>query len=219
MTAMEREPRLADLLARLATARAAGAADETAIRDRLFEIAYARMHALAHRMIRGYPQVRRWDDTADVVQNAALRLHRALATVEVHEPRHLLRLAALQIRRELLDLSRKHASPASAAAHHDTNALATADGVLMQADLATDASEPADRLEPWTRLHDAVGALDADDRELFDLVWFFGATQHDVATLTGSSPRTVRRQWERLKRRLVDALDGDFPSGGEPGVP
>lgn len=216
MSANDSGPRLANLLVTLAESRASGGSggSEAAVREQLFEIAYARMQALAHRMIRGYPQVRRWDDTADVVQAAALRLHRALATVEVRDARHLFRLAALQIRRELLDLARKHASPESAAAHHETNVLASADGVLMKVDLATDeAAEPADRLEPWTRLHDAVAEFDADDREVFDLVWFMGATQHDIAALTGASPRTVRRQWESIKRRLVTALDGEFPAG------
>lgn len=216
MSANDSEPRLASLLAALAEARASGGngGSEAAIREQLFEIAYSRMQALAHRIIRGYPQVRRWDETADVVQAAALRLHRALAAVDLRDARHLLRLTALQIRRELLDLARKHASPESPAAHHETNVLATADGMLMKVDLGTDeAAEPPDRLEAWTRLHDTVAALDADDRELFDLVWFLGATQHDIATLTGASPRTVRRQWESVKRRLVKALDGEFPAG------
>jgi RNA polymerase sigma factor (sigma-70 family) len=62
------------------------------------------------------------------------------------------------------------------------------------------------------KVEDAFAVLDADDRELFDLVWFLGATQHEIATLTGVSPRTVRRQWESVKYRLVAALDGDFPS-------
>jgi RNA polymerase sigma-70 factor (ECF subfamily) len=213
MSADDRDRRISDLLTMLAESREASVGNEAAIREQLFGIAYARMHSLAHRMIRGYPQVRRWDETADVVQAAALRLHRALEAVELRDARHLLRLTALQIRRELLDLARKHSSPESAAAHHETNVLSTADGVLMQVDLATDeAAEPATRLEPWTRLHDAVAALDADDRELFDLVWFLGATQHDIATLTGSSPRTVRRQWESIKCRLVAALGGEFPS-------
>lgn len=216
MSANDSEPRIAPLLATLAEARTSGGSggSEAAVREQLFEIAYSRMQALAQRMIRGYPHVRRWDETADVVQAAALRLHRALETVELRDPRHLLRLTALQIRRELLDLARKHTSPESAAAHHETNVLATADGVLMKVDLAADAAaEPADRLEPWTRLHDAIAALDADDREVFDLVWFMGATQHDIAALTGASPRTVRRQWESIKRRLVTALDGEFPAG------
>jgi len=209
MAADDLEPRIRILIERLA----AGSDDAQSLRTELFDITYGRMQTLANRMIRGFPAVRRWDDTADVVQAAALRLHRALADVDLRDPRHLLRLAALQIRRELLDLARKYASPESFVAHHETNALATADGVVMKVDRAADPlGEPGDRLESWARLHDAVAALPDDDRELFDLVWFMGATQHDIAALTGSSPRTVRRRWVEIKRRLVAALDGDNPT-------
>ena len=209
MAADDVEPRIGALLERLAAA----SLDTNAIRTDLFDIVYARMQTLASRMIRGFPTVRRWDDTADVVQAAALRLHRALGDVDLREPRHLLRLAALQIRRELLDLARKYANSESFAAYHETNAVATAEGVVMQVDRAADSSAtPADGLESWTRLHAAVAALPDDDRELFDLVWFMGATQHDIATLTGSSPRTVRRRWDEVKRRLVAALGGDIPT-------
>lgn len=209
MAADDVEPRIGALLERLA----ADSPDTSAIRTDLFDIVYARMQTLASRMIRGFPTVRRWDDTADVVQAAALRLHRALGDVELRDPRHLLRLTALQIRRELLDLARKYASPESFAAHHETNALVTADGIVMQVDRAADrVDDPIDRLESWTRLHDAVAALPDQERELFDLVWFMGATQHDIATLTGSSPRTVRRRWDEIKRRLVAALGGDIPT-------
>ncbi len=209
MAADDVEPRIGALLERLA----ADSPDTSAIRTDLFDIVYARMQTLASRMIRGFPTVRRWDDTADVVQAAALRLHRALGDVELRDPRHLLRLTALQIRRELLDLARKYASPESFAAHHETNALVTADGLVMQVDRAADrVDDPIDCLESWTRLHDAVAALPDQERELFELVWFMGATQHDIATLTGSSPRTVRRRWEEIKRRLVAALGGDIPT-------
>lgn len=209
MAADDVEPRIGALLEQLADP----SVDAGTIRAELFAIAYGRMQSLGSRMIRGFPTVRRWDDTADVVQAAALRLHRALGDVDLLDPRHLLRLAALQIRRELLDLARRYTSPESFAAHHETNALATADGVVMQVDRAADPSaEHPDGLESWTRLHDAVAALPDDDRELFELVWFMGATQHDIAALTGSSPRTVRRRWDEIKRRLVAALGGDIPT-------
>lgn len=209
MAADDVEPRIAALLERLTDP----SLDADAIRAELFEIAYGRMQSLGSRMIRGFPTVRRWDDSADVVQAAALRLHRALADVELRDPRHLLRLAALQIRRELLDLARKYANPESFAAHHETNALGTADGIVMQVDRAADSSAaPVDGLESWTRLHDAIAALPDDDRELFDLVWFMGATQHDIAKLTDSSPRTVRRRWDEIKNRLVAAVGDDAPT-------
>lgn len=186
---------------------------EAAARAELFEITYGRMQTLAHRMIRGFPQVRRWDDTADVVQAAGLRLHRALGDVHVRDARHLLRLAALQIRRELLDLARKHGSPESPAVRHETNAFVTADGTLLKTDLVTDeTAEPPEVLESWSRFHDVIAELPQDDREIFDLIWFMGATQSDVAAVLGSSSRTVRRQWESIKHRIKVALGRESPS-------
>jgi RNA polymerase sigma factor (sigma-70 family) len=186
--------------------------DPAGVREQLFELAYARLQILAHRMIRGFPQVRRWEDTDDVVQAAGLRLHRALGDVELRDARHLLRLTALQIRRELLDLARKYASPESFAANHETNALAAAEGRLLKTELALDdCGDTADRLETWTRFHAAIASLPPDDRELFDLVWFLGATQQDIAALRGDSPRTVRRRWEAIKQRIFTAVDGERP--------
>lgn len=190
----------------------AGTSEEAGLRAELFELAYERLQMLARRMIRGFPQVRRWEDTADVVQAAGLRLHRALGDVDLRDARHLLRLTALQIRRELLDLARKYASPDSFAANHETNVLAAADGRLLKAEMALDdCSDTADRLETWTRFHAAIASLPPDDRELFDLVWFLGATQQDIAALRGDSPRTVRRRWEAIKQRIFTAVDGDRP--------
>ena len=205
MTPQASESRLSELMARLAALPQGES--ETRIRDDLFEIAFSRMESLAHRMIRGFPHVRRWEDTADVLQAAGLRLHRALLAVDVRDERHLLRLAAIQIRRELLDLARKYTSPESFAVHHETNSFVSEDGLLMKVDQSPDTNlEPIEQIDSWTKLHAAVASLPADEREIFDLVWFLGATQHEVAKMTGSSARTVRRQWEIIKRRLVAEL-------------
>lgn len=207
MTSSKSDRRLSELIARLAAP--SHGESNSQIREELFEIGYARIESLAHRMIRGFPQVRRWDDTSDVIQAAAIRLHRALSAVELQDERHLLRLCAVQIRRELLDLARKYSSPESFASHHETNSFATEDGVMMQVERSPDAGvDSCEQLEPWTRLHAAVALLPANEREIFDLVWFLGATQHEVAAVTGSSARTVRRQWEAIKRWLVTELKG-----------
>jgi RNA polymerase sigma-70 factor (ECF subfamily) len=182
------------------------------IREEVFAIAFERMHSLAHRMIRGFPQVRRWDDTDDVVQAAGLRLHRALGEVELQDARHLLRLVALQIRRELMDLARKYSGPESFAMRHDSNSLVVTDGILMQTDLKPDDPASSDGFELWDRFRAAIDELTEDDREMFDMVWSLGLTQHDIAALLDTSPRTVRRQWDSIKRRLSRALDGEMPS-------
>ena len=70
-----------------------------------------RLQTLAHVMLRDYPRVKRWEETADVLQNALIRLHRALQTVIPPSPRDFFRLATLQIRRELVDLARHYYGP------------------------------------------------------------------------------------------------------------
>jgi len=112
--AEDSERRLQECLDRLASG------DPNA-RDDLIAIACSRMQSLAHRMLLSYPAVRRHEGTDDVVQNAAMRLYRSLAEVHPVSVRHFSGLAALQIRRELLDLAKKHAGPESYAANPETN--------------------------------------------------------------------------------------------------
>src|ERR1700722_6951882 len=81
-------------------------------RTKLLDHACERLRKLCRRMLRGYPLVRRWEQTDDVLQNAMLRLYRALLDVHPESLRHFYNLAAQQIRRELLDLARKHAQQA-----------------------------------------------------------------------------------------------------------
>ena len=65
-----------------------------------------RLSRLARKMLRSYPGVRRWELTDDIVQNAALRLWQCLDAVKPASVRSFINLAAVQIRRELIDLAR-----------------------------------------------------------------------------------------------------------------
>src|SRR5262245_21888860 len=74
-----------------------------------------RLARLTRVMLKGYPIVRRMEQTSDVLQNSMVRLSRALRDLagRLTSPgvqgsfhtRDFFRLAALQIRRELLDLA------------------------------------------------------------------------------------------------------------------
>src|SRR6516165_11291134 len=68
-------------------------------RDRLIALAQGRFVALARAMLRRYPQVRRWEQTDDLLQAALMRLHRSLAQVRPEGVRHFDNLAAAQMRR------------------------------------------------------------------------------------------------------------------------
>ncbi len=197
-------PALADCLSRLAEG-------DLSARGRILELCAERLRLLAHRMLRRFPAVRRWDDTDDVFQNAALRLHRALAEVPVTSARSVMALAATQLHRELIDLARHHAGPQSYAANHASNVMpreaAPATGARF-VDLASGFDPLLDR---WTRFHEAIAALPDEDRELFHLVWYVGADQKTIANLLECSPRTVKSRWRVAREKVKAALDGQSP--------
>jgi len=152
------------------------------------------------------------EDTDDVFQAAAMRLHRTLGRLAIDSPRDLLGLAVLQIRRELLDLARSHAGPESYAAHRGTNGIpgtGSADGQIVERieDLATTASS----LDRWTRFQQAIDDLPDDLREIFQLVWFIGADQKTIAATIGCSERTVKNRWRAARLAIRSALDGEQP--------
>ena len=147
-------------------------------REILISAAEDRLRRLTRKMLKSFPAVRRWEQTDDVFQNAALRLHRSLAKVELKSVKHFFNLAATNIRRELVDLSRHYAGPEGFAAHHSTDAGPKANSTGKSARIAAPPSpnDPA-RLASWTEFHLAVDQLPAEEREIFNLLWYEGLPQ------------------------------------------
>lgn len=185
------------------------AGDDSA-REQLLSRACDRLGRLARKMLRADPRVGRWEDTDDVRQNAMLRLYRALAEVRPATPRDFFRLAALHIRRELIDLARRHYGPAGAGRHHQS---------FPQG--APDAPEPADtshdpqRLAHWSEFHAAIERLPDEEREAFDLLWYHDLSQAEAAALLGVSERTLQRRWRSARRLLAGVLPVERANGEE----
>jgi hypothetical protein len=97
-------------------------------RDDLIGACAQRLEALAGKMVRRFPRVRRWVETSDVVQNAVIRLLRALESTRPETTRGFFSLAATQVRRELLDLARHFYGPEGLGTHQDS--LPPGDGGL-----------------------------------------------------------------------------------------
>jgi RNA polymerase sigma-70 factor (ECF subfamily) len=162
-------------------------------------------------MLKGYPHVCRWEQTDDVLQNALMRLYRALADVRPESLRHFYSLAALQIRRELLDLSKHYFGPEGQAAKHHTNGGEATDGQQrLQEGRADDTDEPG-TLEGWTEFHAQVEALPQPEREVFNLLWYEGLSQNEAAEVLHTSLRTVKRRWQTARWLLYQALHGHKP--------
>jgi RNA polymerase sigma-70 factor (ECF subfamily) len=180
-------------------------------REAVVTAAAERIRAVSSRMLRSFPSVRRWDDTDDVAQNAALRLYRALAATVPETPEHLVNMVALQVRRELIDLVRKHRGPLSFATNHDTNAVHIGGEVRLHVDCTSDPAAVPTTIDRWAAFHEAVAALPPEEREVFDLAWFVGADQAAAAKHLGCSVRTVKRRWDSAKQRLRVACDDCSP--------
>ncbi len=198
-------PALAECLDRLASG-------DLAARDRIIELCSGRLRILAQRMLAGFPNVRRWDDTDDVFQNAAMRLHHALGQMRLDSPRSIMALAATQLHRELIDLARRHAGPASYAANHGTN-VATSDACDSGLGRAyvDRAAAPDESLDRWASFHEAIENLSPERREMFHLVWYLGAEQKTIARLLGCSERTVKNRWREARDAVKATLDGRSP--------
>jgi RNA polymerase sigma factor (sigma-70 family) len=177
----------------------AGDADANTL---LIEHACNRLLKLTRKMFHGYPALRRWQETDDVFQNSLLRLHHALASVEVESVRHFFNLAGEMVRRELLDLKKHHFGPHGDAKNHHTDHQPSDD---TGGALARTAAEP-DSLDRWEGFHAAVEALPAAMREVVNLLYYEGLTQPEAAEVLGVALRTVKRRWQEAKLRLHEVL-------------
>ncbi|MCI0458542.1 MAG: sigma-70 family RNA polymerase sigma factor [Gemmataceae bacterium] len=187
------------------------AGDDSA-REELFRLIAGRLEWLARKMLRRFPAVARWEETGDVLNNAVLRLLRALQEVRPDSVRGFFALAATQIRRELLDLARHYRGPHGLGANHASSPSPGRD--RHGPDPADDSPGPADAaadLDRWAAFHQAVDGLPGEEREVFGLVFYQGWTQAESAEVLGVSERTVRRHWHAACIHLLDVLGGDFP--------
>jgi RNA polymerase sigma-70 factor (ECF subfamily) len=187
--------------------------DELA-RKELLACACQRLERLTRKMLRDFPRVKRWEETADVTQNAALRLYRTLQDVIPRDVREFFRLASLNIRRELLDLAKHYGGPQGQGAHHATwqagdDSRAGPGG----RDPADESADPT-QLARWSEFHERIETLPDEEREVFDLVWYQGLSQAEVAELLQVSERTIKRRWQSARLKLHELLQGESPDAG-----
>jgi RNA polymerase sigma factor (sigma-70 family) len=179
---------------------------DASARDELIRSFRGRLELLARKMVGRDRRVARWVDAEGVLQNALLRLLRALETVRPESTRAFFGLAAEQMRRELLDLARHYYGPEGEGANHDSVAPRPDDSRPGLDPPAPDAND----LERWARFHEEVERLPVHEREVVGLIFYHGWTQSQVADLFHRDVRTVRRWWEAALVRLHQVMkDGD----------
>lgn len=167
------------------------------------------MQFLASKLLASSPQVHRWEDTDDLVQNASVRLLEALKVATIESDRHLLNLAAKKIREEFIDTLRHYGGPRSPMRNHWTSSQRGRDGErvdLIEQAAAVEMTSVTES-DRWERFHAVVDRLPEREREVFGMAWYLGADQETIARTIGSSVPTVKRMWKSAKAIVAAGTD------------
>ncbi len=179
--------------------------------DDLVERSMLRLRRLAARYLRLQPEVHRWELTDDVLQNSLLRLRRALMDTRPASVRAFLGLAAVQIRRELVDLWRHHYGPHGDGAHHASDPQTPDSRGYIRPRVEAAAGReraPLDQLES-EELFEQIGRLPEKLREVFDLMYIQELNQAEIANLLSISIPTVKRRYREARLQLRRLLRED----------
>lgn len=174
-------------------------------RLQLIEHAGERLRRLVAQQMRRFPAVARWEQTDDVWQAVLIRLSKALRDVPLTDAKHFFSLASLQIRRELMDLKRKHHGPEGVGAHHASVAR-SGDSSAGAGPEAKGRERSPQTIAEWGELHGLVNQLEPELRDVVDLLWYQGLEQEEAASLLGVSSKTVNRRWREARIRLGELL-------------
>ncbi len=177
--------------------------------NRLIAACKGQIEHLTRRQLRNHPEFRDgFNDTDDIVQEASVSLFKALQHLQPESEQHLFNLAAMQVRRRIIDLARKFRGPQSPVALRATNVLRSADGDFVRSEQAAAAATAPSLLDDWERFHQAVDSLPEKMKTTFSMRFYLAAKPTNIAQTLGCDVRTVRRYWsaakEEIRRKLKD---------------
>lgn len=176
-------------------------AGDRAAADELLRLVISRLEQLARKMLRAFPNIRCHVDTDDVLQNSLLRFLHTLQRIKPTTTRHFFNLAAVHIRRELLDIARSKSGKGTVPLD-----IVWSDGASPREPSDDDGAD-ADR---WMMFHEAVDQLPIEEREVVGLVFYHAWTQQRIAELFQVDTRTIRRRWTSACARLKTIVGSDF---------
>jgi RNA polymerase sigma-70 factor (ECF subfamily) len=184
-------------------------AGDASARDELLRRVCGRLQRLTHRMLKDFPGVHRWEQTDDVLQNALIRLLRALREVQPASMREFFALTTEQVRRELIDLARHYYGPQGEGTHRASHG-GQGNGQPPVYEPADESFEPS-ALAGWREFHQQVRQLPDEEREVVDLLFYQELNQAEAAALLHVTVRTVQRRWHAALLTLHRVLKGQWP--------
>jgi RNA polymerase sigma factor (TIGR02999 family) len=169
-------------------------AGDTRAREKLFQVVYTELRALATRHMRRERQDHTLQPTA-LVHEAYLRLFEEAGPAWTGRT-HFFAIASTQMRHILVDYARRHRAQKRGGA---ARAITLTDCLAYS---QQDAEELLALDEGLTRL----AAIQPDAARVVEMTFFGGMTQQEAAEVLGCSERTVKRQWAFARGYLLDEL-------------
>jgi RNA polymerase sigma factor (sigma-70 family) len=182
---------------------------DPSVRGELLNIACKRLMRLTARLRRDFHAVGDVRSSEDVFQTASLRLYQALHDTPIHDVRDFYRLAAREIRRELIELCKYYQDRPQGSI-----------GSEPSVDLPPESPERISpkELRGWALFHDSVEALPESQREVFELIWYHEMTRAQAAAVLEMTEQQVRRLWRAARLGLFGLLGSENlpePSAGD----
>ena len=166
-----------------------------------------RLHLLTSQLLRSFPRGRDHDDTTGIFNEAYLRLHSSLDEVKPSTVRQFLGLAALEIRRTLLDVVRKVSgrgkTKKGTRVGGNVGGGGDEEGAIIDPPIKGDDQK---RFELTEDLFTAIDELPPELKEVVMLLHFQGLTQAEVAALFEVHEDTVKRWWAKARILLAERL-------------
>ncbi len=173
---------------------AAGHGDKAAI-GQLYGLLYPELRNLAHQRVRRHDNLQMLDTTS-LVHESYLRLVNA-GRINVENRRHFLAYAAHVMRSVVVDFVR----------HRGTERAGGDElHITLNSDVIDAVASPADEI---LRLHEFLEELAQVDQRLVSVIemrYFAALDNEQIADVLGVTDRTVRRDLEKARLLLLDAL-------------
>lgn len=164
--------------------------------DDLFALVYRELRTLARRQLAHLDPGKTLSPTA-LVHEAYVRLADRAPNAVLHNEQHFRALAARVMRQLIIDYVRQRAAQKRGA------------GVVVDAlksDVAAGIGPSNEELLAIDEALIRLAALDARQAEIVELRFFGGLTIEEIAAAMGLSERTVKREWQKSRAFLSDAL-------------
>jgi RNA polymerase sigma factor (sigma-70 family) len=172
-------------------------------RRQFLELACTRLRRLAAKILYGsFPNLRARHDVDSVVHETWLRLMQALDKADPPTVEDFFRLAAHKIRQVLLDMADRKRR-----LDQRETLLGTASFPPGRTDRPEEHTYDAGRLALWTEFHNQVGELPEAEKAVFEMHYYLGLPQAEIARLLGLHPRKVSYLWVAATEKLAGVLD------------